>query len=216
MFQGFNAQTCDFFMQLRFNNNKQWFEDNRGVFNTHVLEPLKELCIELTPTILSIDPELNVTPNMTGAISRIYRDTRFSNDKSPLRDHMWLIFKRRGDDCTTMGFYFEIGCERIIYGMGMYGADIANMNQYRERIGKRPQKWLAIALRSEKRFTLMGEDYVRSPYTGSDVLKPYVDKKHMYWSCERPVDQRCFTSALADEVKSGFELLGNVYKFLVL
>jgi uncharacterized protein (TIGR02453 family) len=83
MFQGYSPTTITFLNGLKENNNKAWFEENKPDYQKFVLEPSQELVTELAPLMLSIDPKLEVSPKKS--ISRIYRDVRFSKDKSPYR-----------------------------------------------------------------------------------------------------------------------------------
>ena len=88
-FQGFNEDTYKFLIELAFNNNKEFFAANKGRYKQNVQEPLRALAEGLLPLALTIDPCFNT--RMTTILSRIYRDTRFTKDKHPYRDHAWLL-----------------------------------------------------------------------------------------------------------------------------
>ena len=119
MFKGFSEKTVDYLNELKFNNNKQWFEENRDKYRKYLIEPMKELVNELAPFMMSIDPLLEVTPKKS--ISRINRDIRFSRDKSPYRSNMWISFKRVYKDWKNEPVYFfEIFPDYYRYGMGFY------------------------------------------------------------------------------------------------
>ena len=86
-FSGFCPETYEFLLRVAFNNDKAWFRENKSDFQTYVQQPLLALEEELAPAALAVNPNFR-----TGrwAVSRIYRDTRFSKNKDPLRDHMWI------------------------------------------------------------------------------------------------------------------------------
>ena len=89
-----SAKTLDFLFENKLNNSKEWYHAHKKEYTELVLRPLAELVVKLKPTMLELDPDLIVEPRVTRSISRIYRDTRFSKDKSLYRDNMWLIFIR--------------------------------------------------------------------------------------------------------------------------
>src|SRR4030043_86595 len=93
-FQGFSRKTFTFLRDLGRHNDKAWFEAHRAVYEEYVLQPLRDLVSDLADFMLGIDLSFEVEPVVGKTISRIYRDTRFSKDKSPFRDHMWIAFKR--------------------------------------------------------------------------------------------------------------------------
>ncbi|MBQ3879235.1 MAG: DUF2461 family protein, partial [Oscillospiraceae bacterium] len=88
----FTEETIEFLIVNRINDSKAWFHEHREDYLRLVKKPLEEVCNALAPTIAEIDPMLITQPYR--CISRIYRDTRFSHDKSIFRDHMWIGFDR--------------------------------------------------------------------------------------------------------------------------
>ena len=117
-FSGFSKESLDILKQVKINNSKIWFEKHHSEYEKYLLTPFRELVSDLTPMILSVDPDIEVRPAINKTISRIFRDTRFSKDKSLFRDTMWLVFKRPGSDwkISIPGFYFEISyyCQLFI------------------------------------------------------------------------------------------------------
>lgn len=92
-FSGFSPKTLKFLRGLKTNNNKAWFQAHRADYEKYVLQPLRDLVIDLGDFMLDIDPFFEITPSVNKTISRIYRDTRFSKDKSPFRSTVWFTFK---------------------------------------------------------------------------------------------------------------------------
>jgi uncharacterized protein (TIGR02453 family) len=133
-FQGFSRKTFTFLRDLGHNNDKAWFETHRPVYEQHVLRPLRDLVSDLADFMLGIDLSFEVEPAVGKTISRIYRDTRFSKDKSPFRDHMWIAFKRSGQDWAHYipTYYLEITPTSYRYGLGFYEA--APLYHYIRRI----------------------------------------------------------------------------------
>lgn len=134
-FQGFTIATIEFLNDLRNNNNKTWFEENRPDYTEKLLTPMRHLVAELSEAILAIDPSIDTTPAVGKTISRINRDTRFSKNKSPYKSNMWVTFKRPSPDWKDSPcFFFEIFPESYRYGMGYYAPTKDTMDKFRGRI----------------------------------------------------------------------------------
>ena len=106
IFNGFPKRAVDFLRELRENNNKAWFEDHRGEYQEYLLKTLQNLCADLSEFMLTIDLHFEIRPAVGKTISRIYRDIRFSKDKSPFRSTMWITFKRQNNDWKDAPSYF--------------------------------------------------------------------------------------------------------------
>lgn len=139
MFEGFSEETIRFFLDMRFNNNKAYFEENRSRYQSVVVEPFYALIEELTPVMQSIDPMMEVKPYR--CLSRIYRDTRFSKDKSPFKDHAWITFKRAGEPKDqSVVFWFELRIDSVDWGMGFWGENRQALDTFRRRMTAQPER----------------------------------------------------------------------------
>lgn len=148
-FRGCPEEMYQFFWEIAFQNYREFFEANRERYRRLVQQPMLALAERLLPVALDINPAFN--PRPAAIVSRIRRDTRYSKDKSPYRDHVWLAFKpaeKRTSECFVMYAEFERECYG--YGMGMYAPDPAQMGAMRERMRAMPEKFLALV--SEPRF----------------------------------------------------------------
>jgi len=120
IFNGFSAETFRFLLEIGFNNNADWFEANRKRYEQFVRDPMRRLAAALMPTALDTDGNFN--PSINASVSRIRRDTRFTKDKSPYRDHMWIGFRyprtRISEGCTL---WFEIKSLNVQIGFQLSG-----------------------------------------------------------------------------------------------
>jgi len=216
-FTGLSPETYDFFWDLAFHNYKSFFEENRTRYVTHVQKPLLALADALIPTALDIDPNFVTRP--AAIVSRIRRDTRFSADKTPYRDHAWLGFKYPGASVSgSFCLYAEFERESYGYGMGMYCPNTEMMTQFRARMLARPQLFLSLvndpAL--NERFSLHSESYKRPKFPDADAaLQPYLNMKYFSWSFSSPDLTRTMHAGILNEVKEGFEILKPLYRFLM-
>ena len=162
MFSGFSQDAIDFLGEIRCSNNQQFYEANRSRYESSVKAPLRELCDELAPVIGMIDPKLDTRPGRT--MSRIRRDTRFTKDKSPFRDHVWLGWRYPGESRSEgFGLYWGFGPDWLGWGCGCYAADKPLMDALRLHIRRSPEEVRAALHQPglEGRFELYGEEYRR-------------------------------------------------------
>lgn len=212
-FEGFTRDTFAFFMEIAFNNDAAFFEANRERYKKSVHQPLLELSEGLVSLIREIDPQFVTTPSRT--LSRIRRDTRFTRDKSPYRDHMWLKFLREDEYKENIwAFYFSIHPDEYSYGMGMYDANKPFMEAFCARALALPTQ-LAEAYAAAEGFTLGGEDYKRLPHPNApESVAPWVNKRHFYLEHRDPDVTKTMSPELLTEVLEGYKRLIPLYNFI--
>src|SRR5207244_3382352 len=106
MFPGFPSEALTFLRGLARNNRRDWFQPRKEIFETKVKAPMIELVEAVNAELLKFAPDYINDPKK--AIYRIYRDTRFSPDKTPYKTHIAAVFPRRGlDRQAGAGFYFH-------------------------------------------------------------------------------------------------------------
>lgn len=219
-FKGFSSKAFRFLTELRTHNEKVWFEAHRTDYERHLLEPLRDLVTDLSDFMLDIDLSFEVAPAVGKTISRIYRDTRFSKDKSPLRDCMWITFKRSTKDWARWcaGYFLEINTTWYRYGLGFYDAAPDAMAQFRAQLDDDPERFLnAITwFDHQNTFSLEGQTYKRPK--GADKPEPirtWYNHRSFYLSCNRKNDQAIRSPQLVDDLKAGFGLTAPLYHYLL-
>lgn len=216
MFQGFNDETFEFFMAIRFNNNVDFFHGNHEWYRRSVREPCLALAETLAPVIEQIDGDLERRPNRV--VARINRDIRFSHDKSPYRDYLWLSFHRVGGDDrhNHPGFYFDLSSDGGSYGMGYYRPDRRMMDAFRRQLCIEPERVAQICAPLLETFHFCSETYrrMRIPDCVPESLRALYPVKGFYF--EKPVrDFELLKSpALCDEIADGFSRLAPLYQYL--
>ena len=218
IFKGFTPETFKFLLELEFNNSKPWFEENKPNYLNYVVEPFKQLVKELSNFMLEIDPGFETRAEVGKTISRIYRDVRFSKNKTPYKSSVWITFRRVGRDWVLDPcFFFEITPHLYRYGMGFYTTSKETLQRLRELIDDEDPAFLKAnkLYRSQDVFAMEGERY-KKLYAGlkPEELLEWYQKKNIYFMCTRKPEEKLFTSALADEIKQNFELLVPLYRFL--
>jgi uncharacterized protein (TIGR02453 family) len=121
-FTGFPPEMPKFFRSLKRNNRREWFQPRKHLFEQHVKAPMLELVGAINTDLAKFAPEYVTEPK--NAIFRIYRDTRFSGDKTPYKTHVAASFSRRGTGrLGTGGFYFSVSHDIIEVAAGIYHPD---------------------------------------------------------------------------------------------
>ena len=218
MFKGFSEDTIIFLNNLKINNNKVWFETHRKDYEKYVLEPFQSLVMDLSEFMLTIDPYFVTAPAINKTISRIYRDTRFSSDKTPFRSNMWLVFKRRSRDWKDApAYFFEIFPHFCRYGMGFYYATPDSMRKFRELIDAKGNDFLkAVAFRkSDKFYELKGDKYKRIINEEKpEEIQDWYQRKNFYLVHNCDIDDILFKNELVEDLMYGFSLLAPLYQFI--
>ena len=215
MFTGFENDTFEFFMALSFNNNREFFHANHDWYEKSVRAPLKELAMDIAPAMLEIDPDFEVRP--AKVISHINRDLRYSKNKAPYRDYMWLGFHRaelNKADCFHM--YFDISAESANVGAGMYGDDRTWMDALRREIAENTGRAADILMDGALDiFHLEGTDYsrIKLPDGLPDGLKKWYTKKGLYIGY-RYSPQEAMSAALAKDIIEKFSRLKRLYNYM--
>ena len=217
-FNGFSPDTLKFLRRLKKNNNHEWFEAHRQNYQDYLLNPMRNLVAELCPFMLTIDQDFEITPAVNKTISRIFRDIRFTKDKSPFRANMWITFKRQIKDWKDApAYYFEISPEFYRYGMGFFQASKDTMDRFRENIDNHPKEFRkAISFLSKQEiYALEGETYKRiRDKSKPEEIQTWYQKKNFYLAANQKISDRLFNRNLIDDLIRDFGLLAKFYAYL--
>lgn len=219
MFKGYQKEAIVFLKNLRNNNNKQWFEAHREGYEEFLLLPTRDLVTALGDFMLTIDPNFEIRPVINKTISKIYRDTRFSKNKTLLKTSIWITFKRPTSDWKEApAFYFEVMPDGYRFGMGFYGATPATMKVFRALIDEYPSEFKeAISFFSkQKTFSLVGEKYKKIfDESKPKAIQDWYQCKNFYLVCDRRADDILFSEKLVKDLMKNFKLLTKLYRFLL-
>lgn len=129
----FTSDTLKFLRALKRNNDREWFRARKDDYERHVRVPMVEVIGRLAEDMRSFAPELVADPKRS--LYRIYRDTRFSSDKTPLKTNAAAVFPPRGfPRHEGAGLYFEIAPGWVWIGGGMYAPQPPHLVKVREHI----------------------------------------------------------------------------------
>lgn len=214
MFQGYTDETFEFFMAIRFNNNADFFHANRDWYLRAVREPSLALAEALAPEVERLDDSLERRPNR--ALARINRDVRFSRDKSPYRDSIWLAFRRPGEEkSTSLGVYFDLAASGGSYGMGVYRENRPLMNGMRRKMRADPDALDALLRGLDGEFRAYADvrRRLRVPEGLPAPVAALYPAKSFYFEKELTDFDLLRSPALADEIAAGYRRLEPLYRW---
>lgn len=217
-FQGFPKEMFEFFMAISLNNNIEFFHANKQDYDQYVKKPLYALAADIGLAAQQVDPDMEIRP--AKSVSRIRRDTRFSHNKAPYRDHMWIGFRKQGvPKSDSFVLYFDISCDRIHYGAGWYNDDPKRARAIREAILRKPREFESIITdkRLTSEFDFGGELYKKLAFPEQlpESLRPFYMAKGFYMQHGEPTGRQVLSADLAGQISAGFAALAPLYNFMV-
>ncbi len=180
----FTPRTLTFLRALKRNNDRDWFKARKDEYEEHVRGPMVALIEQLAEDLPQFAPDIVVSPR--DAIYRIYRDTRFSEDKRPLKTHIAASFPTRSlSKHQGAGLYVQVAIEGAWAGGGIYGAEKGDLLQIREHLAGNHQRFRSIveSPRFKKQFgPLLGERLQRVPrgFPSDHPVADYLKYKQLY------------------------------------
>jgi uncharacterized protein (TIGR02453 family) len=178
MNKAFSKHTFLFLKKLKQNNNREWFNENKPKFEQEVMQPAMHFVENFGEALGKkvVDIRYDTSRNGSGSMFRIYRDVRFSKDKSPYKTNLGFVFWRgEGNKKQNPAFYVHVGEEGIqLYG-GQYWMAKHQVENFRQKIVAKTsgESLEAIIKKLEKAGITMtgGKHYKRVP-RGLDVEHP--------------------------------------------
>jgi uncharacterized protein (TIGR02453 family) len=179
----FTKSTFAFLDDLAANNDRTWFEANKARYEQQVREPALEFIAAMGPVLEKFAPNFRAEPRkMGGSLMRVFRDTRFSRDKTPYKTNIGIQFRHAlGKDVHAPGFYVHIASDECFLGVGCWHPESDALGRIRDLIAAEPERWFAV--RDQKQFAsqwqLAGESLARPPrgYAADHPAIEYLKRK---------------------------------------
>ena len=163
---------------LKANNDRDWFKANKDRYEQELKDPAIRFISAFAPHLAKISPHFRADPRpVGGSLFRIYRDTRFSKDKTPYKTHVGLHFRHElGKDVHTPGFYLHLEPGGCFLGVGIWRPPTAAARTIRESIAERGAAWKKAKAGKKFRedWQLEGETLKRPP-RGFDPDHPLIE-----------------------------------------
>jgi uncharacterized protein (TIGR02453 family) len=168
-FEGFPPSALKFLADLKKNNNRDWFNDHKSIYKNDLIEPAKGFIVALGSMLKGLHPGINfdTRTNGSGSMFRIYRDVRFSKDKSPYKTHLGIVFwLGPGKKKESPGFYVGIDPSgAVVYG-GLWQFSKDELSAYRKAVddpSKADELESIVKDLSDSGYEIGGQSYKRVP-----------------------------------------------------
>ncbi len=201
-FQGFPPEALKFLRGIERNNDREWFQAHRDDYEGHLLEPARDLVVDLGARLRRLSKDVHAEPQVDRSIRRMNRDIRFSKDKRPYKNHLDLWFWQGSG--SGPGYWFRLTPTQLMLGAGMHGFDRPVLERYREAVAD-PKRGAALEraiarARKAGSYEVGGQAYKRVP-AGFDPGHPRAELlKHgaLYAGLNMPVPREIHTAAFVD------------------
>ncbi|HEX9767194.1 MAG TPA: DUF2461 domain-containing protein [Nitriliruptorales bacterium] len=220
-FDGFPPATVRFLAGISSHNDRDWFDSHRDLYEQAWLEPAKDFVVASGDALADIAPMVVADPRVNGSIFRINRDTRFSPDKRPYKDHLDLWFWEGERKDAISGWFARITAKQVVIGVGSHGFDRKQLATYRERVADpRDGARLLDGVRTVRRagFPVKGEHYRRTP-KGYDELEGERERliRHnaLYASVELAHPKSLSSSRFVDFCMTRWRKMTPLHRWLV-
>jgi uncharacterized protein (TIGR02453 family) len=217
-FPGFPAEAMQFFRGLARNNHRDWFLPRKPVFEEKVRRPMFELVDAVNGALKRFAPEYATDP--AKAVYRFYRDTRFSKDKTPYKDHIAASFRHRGlgGEGGGAGYYFAVSHKELAIGGGIYMPMPETLLAVRGHVAEHHQQFrkLIRAKAVARLFgEMQGEQLTRVPkgFCADHPAANLLRYKQFLLYIELPPDS-ITTSQVYDEILARFKAMTPFLQFL--
>ena len=197
----FTRDLFKFLSELRTHNSRKWFQKNKERYERQVRDPVLRFIADLGPGVRKINRHIVADPSpVRGSMMRIYRDIRFSKDKSPYKTHIAAHFwDERGKEGAAAAYYLRLEPNRSLIGAGMWRPEPGPLRKIRDAIVADAKRWKKItsAIQLSPICRMAGES-LRRPPRGYDPNHPLIeDIKRRDFTVGRPLID-------AEVVRDGF------------
>ncbi|MDX1393808.1 MAG: DUF2461 domain-containing protein [Gemmatimonadota bacterium] len=194
----FTRGTFDFLRDLIDNNNRPWFQENKDRYEKYVKEAALAFITDFGPHLRKVSKYFVADPSpVGGSLFRIYRDTRFSKDKTPYKTAIGIRFTHElGKDVHAPGYYLHIAKDGCFAACGIWRPDGASLGRIRDAIVDDGTAWKRA--RDAKSLTSWdwGGDTLKRAPRGYDQDHPLIDDlRRKDFIVSRPLTRKDVTSA---------------------
>ena len=223
-FTGFPEELISFYKDLSRHNNREWFEEHKDDYKHYVITPSQNFILAMGKRLRTFSPDIisDTRTNGAGSLFRIYRDTRFSPDKSPYKTFLGIFFwEGERKKAENSGFYFHLEPDKLMLAVGIHMFPKFLLKSYRDAV-----------IHSEYGMTLLeavegvtvieeyqigGKHYKRVPrgYDSSHKNAKFLLHKGLYAFIETEIPNEFYSEALLDYCLERFHDMYPIHRWLM-
>jgi uncharacterized protein (TIGR02453 family) len=217
----FDPELFEFLRELKDHNDRDWFNANKSRYEAHVLEPALAFIEDFGYRLQSISPHFRADTRKTGgSLFRIYRDTRFSKDKTPYKTNTGMHFRHKAaKDAHTPGFYLHLAPGQVFGGGGIWHPDTKTATRIRQAIVNDPERWRAATREPPftDRLDIGGDnEMLKRVPSGFDASFEFADdlRRRDYFGWAELSEGKATTPGFLDEYTRVCEAAAPLVKFI--
>ena len=206
-----------FLEDLKVNNNREWFTANKSRYEHDLKDPLLRFIEAFAEPLQGISPHYKAVPKVGGSLFRIYRDVRFSKDKSPYKTHAGVHFRHEaGKGAHAPGFYLHLEPAECFAAMGIWGPDTKTLSAIRQAIVDDTDEWQAVCSGLPGSFSHMEDNKLKRIPRGFDAAHPCADDlRRRHFAVVSPLGrQDTLEPDFADQLASTYQDGAAYMRFL--
>lgn len=193
----FDDDLLEYLADLADNNERAWFQDHKDRYEKSLKDPALRFIADAAKPLAAVSPHMTAIPKAQGgSLFRIYRDTRFSKDKTPYKTHLGIQFKHaRGKDVHAPGYYLHIEPGESFFGAGTWHPDNDVVKAMRAKIDAQPDVWRAMKESLAAAGLTLGGDSLKRIPRGYDKDHPLAeDLKRKDYIVSTKIDEETILS----------------------
>lgn len=215
----FYPETLHFLEELSANNNREWFREHKSRYEEEVLDVALRFIQSMQDPLGDIAPHFVASATRVGgSLMRVYRDTRFSKDKTPYKTNIGIQFRHeQARDVHAPGYYLHIAPGEVFVGVGMWRPDADSLRAIRQRIAARPAEWRRIkGERAFARHFVLGGESLSRPPRGFDRDHECIDdiRRKSFIAVRDLPAADCLRPQFQRTVESSFRTADSFMRFL--
>jgi uncharacterized protein (TIGR02453 family) len=191
-----------FLRELKANNEREWFNANKARYEDELKEPALAFIEDMGYRLPEVAPQLMADKR---SLFRIYRDTRFSKDKTPYKTHLGIYFRHADHaDADTGGVYVHLEPGHVFLGAGIWHPGSPALKRLRDAIVRRPDEWTGALAAVAPAWELSDGERLKRPPAGYSADHPLIeDLKRKSFAVLSPLSQKDATGrGFLDECES--------------
>ena len=218
-YAGFRPETLRFLNELAQNNNRAWFAENKARYENDVLDVALNFIESMQVPLEKIAPHFVAVPKRSGgSLMRVYRDTRFSRDKTPYKTNIGIQFRHeQAKDVHAPGYYVHLAPDEAFVGVGLWRPAPDALAAIRQRLADKSAegKNACGSPVFRRHFELAGESLSRPP-RGFDKSHPLIEdiKRKDFIAVKAMQPEAALSPGFQQQVETCFKAADGYMRFL--